>query len=123
MHGQRIRGSHRVWRRKVGEVTYGSGCNWVGGGGGAHTLTQAPVLNTATPPPGGGREADSGLQYGGSNPVTLEVEVDEGMLPGWGMLKDLLLGDAHNLSNNLSRLAMMWNVCHLWPGGARFFFN
>ena len=87
-----------------------------------HPLTQSPVPETE-PPPHGGREADAGAQAGERKPGTPEVEVDEGMLPGWGMLKDLLLGDAHNLSNNLSRLAMMWNVCHLWPGGARFFFN
>ena len=45
------------------------------------------------------------------------------MLPGWGILKGVLIGYEHNGFNNLSRLDMMWNVRHRWPGRARFSFN
>ena len=31
--------------------------------------------------------------------------------------------DAHNGFNELSRLAMLWNVQHRWPEGSRFAFN
>ena len=33
------------------------------------------------------------------------------------------LVDARNGFNELSRLAMLWNVRHCWPAGARFAFN
>ena len=33
------------------------------------------------------------------------------------------LSDAQNGFNKLSRLEMLWNVCHHWPEGARFVFN
>ena len=33
------------------------------------------------------------------------------------------LVDAHNGFNELSRLAMLWNVRNYWPAGARFAFN
>ena len=35
----------------------------------------------------------------------------------------LILVDAKNGFNELSRLAMMWTVRHLWPAGSRFAFN
>ena len=34
-----------------------------------------------------------------------------------------MLTDARNGFNKLSRLAMLWNVRHRWPAGARFVFN
>ena len=33
------------------------------------------------------------------------------------------LVDARNNFNELSRLAMLWTMCHRWPAGARFAFN
>ena len=33
------------------------------------------------------------------------------------------LVDARNGFNKLSRLAMLWNLRHRWPAGARFAFN
>ena len=60
---------------------------------------------------------------GDRNPVTPEGEGDEGILPGWDVLKVLLLGDAHNGFNNLSRLVMLWTICHRWHIHAQFPFN
>ena len=68
----------------------------------------------APPPPRGGREAYHGAQVGCSNPVTPEIQVDEGVLPGWDILKLLFLGDSRNGFNNLSRLAILCNACHRW---------
>ena len=31
--------------------------------------------------------------------------------------------DEHNGFSELSRLAMLWTVRHIWPAGARFLFN
>ena len=85
-------------------------------------LTQAPVLETAAPPHGV-IEVYSGSQVGKRIPRTPEGEGDEGMLPVWDILKGLFLGEALNILNNLSRLSMMCNVCHQWPGGAHFVLN
>ena len=50
-------------------------------------LTQAPVLNTESPPQGegggGGGGADTGAQAGYNKPITPEGEVTKGVLPVW----------------------------------------
>ena len=47
------------------------------------------------------------------NRMSEQVETGEG----------LTLVDARNGFNELSRLAMLWNIRHLWPKGSRFAFN
>ena len=80
------------------------------------------MLETSALPPGVG-EADAGAKIGYSNPITPEGEGACGMLPGWGILKGLLLGDAYNGFNNLSSLAILWSVPLWWYGFALFSFN
>lgn len=87
-----------------------------------HPLTQVPVLKTA-PPHQGGRYSGNGAQAGDRKPGTPEGEGDEGMIPGWEMIKSLFLGNTNNVFKNLSRLAMMWTVYHQWSGGRRFALN
>ena len=89
---------------------------------GVHPLTQVPVPETADPPQGG-READSGSQVGGRNPGTQEGEGAEGIIPVWEILKGPLLNNDCSIVDNLSRLTMLCNVLHQWPGGAHFPFN
>ena len=88
----------------------------------AQTLSQVPVLETSAPHLGV-LEADTGSHAGYRNPGTPEVDSDEKMLPGWKILKGLFLGNYHNRFKNLSRLAMLWTVRHMWSGGAHFDFN
>ena len=82
-------------------------------------------------------EAEEGLEAA----LGMEVEGDrgsEGEEEGGGNLRALealdfltqevepsgtTLVDAHNGFNELSRLAMLWTVCHRCPAGARFAFN
>ena len=85
-------------------------------------LTQLKLLKKAAPTQGG-READAGAQEGDRNPGKLDGEVYEGMLTQWDILKSLFLGDSCNVFNKISRLTMMWNVHHQWPGNAQFYFN
>ena len=61
-------------------------------------------------PPQGGIEVDAGVQVGDRNPIKPEGEGTEGILPGQHILKGLFLGNSRNIFNNLSRLAMLWNV-------------
>ena len=86
---------------------------------------------------GSEEEAEEGLVAA----LKMEVEVDrgiEGEEGGGGTQRSLealeflnqdaepigtTLVDAHNDSNELSRLAMLWTVRHRWPAGARFAFN
>ena len=71
-----------------------------------------------------GYEEDEGMGEG--------KEDDAGALRALGYLKFLTqdadpsgttLVDAQNGFNELSRLAMLWTVCHRCPEGARFVFN
>ena len=81
-------------------------------------------------------EAAEGLE------ATLEIEVEErgseGEEGGGGTQRELealefltqeaepngtTLVDACNGFNELSRLAMLWNMRHSWPAGVRFAFN
>ena len=82
-------------------------------------------------------DAEEGL----AEALEMEVELDresEGEEEGGGTQQTLnalefltqevepsvtTLVDAHNGFNELSRLAMLWTVRHLWPAGAIFAFN
>eukprot|EP00957_Ditylum_brightwellii_P039771 3011063-Ditylum_brightwellii.AAC.1 len=50
-------------------------------------------------------------------------EVDASTLVLGEGLGGTTLVDARNGFNELSRMAMLWSVCHRWPSGTRFLFN
>ena len=87
-----------------------------GGGGeedGTPLLTNPPDSETPTLQQGGSNEDTWSIDEGGDPNPPDEMEIPSG----------LFMGDTKNGFNKLSRLAMMWTVCHLWPGGTHFDFN
>ena len=93
----------QVWRREGGDGAYVVWGNWVEGRG-------RSVCTPPPPPPphlgasdqergltpGEGVDAYAKEQAGDRKPETPEVEGAEGMIPGWEILKGLLLGNTDN---------------------------
>ena len=73
------------------------------------------MLKKVSPHQGEGK-ADDGIQTGDRNPGTPKGEGNVGMIPGWEILKSVLLRDSRNGLNNLSRLDMLCNFRQLWVG-------
>ena len=102
----------------------GAICDWWGcRGGDRHKPHSIGTRSQYSGPPQGGVEADAGEKSGYSNHGLMEEEGYKGILPVWDILKGLSFGDALNLFNNLSRLAMLWIIFHWWYSGACLDFN